>query len=346
MIAQTIARPPADGFSAARITGAPVAALVRLISDETIMARFSEAVAPFAFRLHRKPGEIRIAGDRPAVLIVHRTLEKIAASMDQGAVAAAALKTCLDEVVEAVLRHELCFWLEGLPHPVAPLSLRQVAYINDLLDRHVPLVFGIGATGTGKTHLAIAAGLSLLARGDVRHVVITRPHEMLEDEVVTPTIRAEKKCDEQFNTYYDILDDLIGADETGSLIARRRLEIAPLGAIRARVFNRSFIVVDEAHHMNVRRMRMAATRAGTGSRMVIVGDPARSRLRSGEDSGLAHLLTMIEGSDIGRVHHFAAQQLTRNTTVARLEALYAREDPERFTEVTLPSEADGTPVRY
>ena len=159
---------------------------------------------------------------------------------------------------------------------------------------------------------------------------------------MTAAVRAETERDEQFAVFFDILHELIGPSETQSLITHRKLEIAPLGTMRGRTFNDAFILIDEAQNMSIAKMRMAVTRAGQNARTCITGDPSQADLTNrGQQNGLAHLLSMIEEPGIGRVHHFAPRQVIRNETVARLEQLYAAEDPSFFVQLGAERQAGG-----
>ncbi len=290
-----------------------------------------KAVSPY--RLQHAPAneEIEFAGDKPALLLAHRVLENLEKRAGLGeAATASVIDECLCEAVNYTLSKELALRLNGLLHPVRPHSFEQLAYMEDLLDRQKSLVFGIGPTGTGKTHLAMLAGIHLLAVNEIKHFVITRPHEVYDGEVVTPEIRSETRCDEQFAVFHDILHDVLGHDEIEMLIDNHRLQILPLGTLRGRTFNNSFILVDEAQSMSVKKMRMAVTRSGENARMVITGDPSQKELKSGEQSGLTHLLDMLKESSIARVHRFTSAQVIHNKSVAEIEALYAREDPAIF----------------
>jgi phosphate starvation-inducible PhoH-like protein len=149
---------------------------------------------------------------------------------------------------------------------------------------------------------------------------------MMEGEVMTPALRAETGPDEQLTAIEDALHDLIGHEALKRLAGSGQIEITPLGRMRGRTFNDSFIIVDEAHNMTVRKMRMVVTRIGQDSRMVITGDPAQVDLPGDEPSGLAHLLGLIKGTDLALVHEFTRRQIIRNDLVARLETLYAGED--------------------
>jgi phosphate starvation-inducible PhoH-like protein len=210
------------------------------------------------------------------------------------------------------------------------MSLSQAAFMNAMLFSPRSLIFGVGPTGTGKTHLAIAAGLNQVAELRFKSLVITRPHVRLEGEIMTPELRAETAYGEQLTPIEDELHALIGREDTRRRIEKGLIEIVPLGRMRGRTFNETFVVVDEAQNMTVRKMRMAVTHLGRGSRMIVTGDPVQNDLPSGETSGLTHLLGMIAGTDLAMVHQFQNIEIIRNDLVARIEMLYSREDGVGF----------------
>ncbi len=285
------------------------------------------------YRLEYSPSEptSHLVGDKPALLLANRVRRDLEKRVLLGqANTAFVVGECVQAAADYSLSRDLAFRLEGLLHPVRPHSFAQLAYIEDLLNRRMPLVLGIGPTGTGKTHLAMMAGVHLLAVDAIKHFIITRPHEMSDGEVLTPETRSEKRCDEQFAVFYDILHDVLGHAKIEALIDNHRLQILPLGTLRGRTFNNSFILVDEAQNMSVKKMRMAITRSGENSRMVITGDPSQQELKSGEQSGLTHLLEMLRGSGLASVHSFGSREVIHSKSVAEIEALYSREDPALF----------------
>ncbi|MFZ4606136.1 MAG: PhoH family protein [Caulobacter sp.] len=297
---------------------------------ETAARRIEAAMRPYRLRLTPRSGSLLAEGDDIAVTLVARIVEDLAKAepapgqADEALILATAAATTRD-----ALKHDLSWRLTGLHQPLRPMSLAQVAFVNALLHGDHPLIFGVGPTGTGKTHLAVATGLSLLAEGRFKHMVITRPHVLLDGEVMTAALRAETQPDDQLTAIEDVLRDLVGLDEINRLISHGLIEIAPLGRMRGRTFNDSFIILDEAQNMTIRKMRMAVTRIGRGSRMVITGDPDQNDLPREEPSGLTHLLELITGTDIALVHQFTQRQIVRNDVVARLEDLYRRsESPE------------------
>jgi len=282
------------------------------------------AMKPYRLSLAAAGEGVQLEGDSLAVELGAEVIERIVGFQNAGRLDNAGLRRAVSEAIGYGLRHDLSFRLVGLSNAVRPMSLSQVAFMNTLLHTQHQLILGIGPTGTGKTHLALAAGLNALAQGRVKTLVATRPHLILEGEVITESIRAETSDDFQLRPIEDELHALLGSAEVRRLKEREQLEILPLGRMRGRTFNDAFIVIDEAQNMTVRKMRMALSRLGLGSRMVVTGDPTQIDLHEEEPSGLPHLINMIADSDIALVHEFQGAHIIRSDVVARLEALYER----------------------
>ncbi len=280
------------------------------------------AVRPFLFKISPSSQGVLITGDKIGVLIAERVIERLSnAKIDE-----TSHEDTIASVIKDALKRDLVFRLNGLSRPVAPMTLNQLAFIQTLTSRSEQLIIGAGPTGTGKTHMAIAVALNQLAEGRVKRIVITKPHVVMEGEVVTPMIRQEMEYDSQFDFLEDIFRDLIGISKFLELKEQRKLELLPLGHFRGRTFNESFIILDEAQNMTIRKMRMAVTSIGRSSRMVITGDPIHVDLRDGDPSGLPHLLELLQNTDLAKVHYFENNQVIRNTLVSKLERLYADAD--------------------
>jgi len=298
-----------------------------LFSGSNVPARRIElAVRPYRLQIIPQPTGVRLAGDEVAVTLAERMMERITTALQGQADAAPTITETAASVVHDALKHDLVFRLIGLRHPLRPASLSQVAFMNAILQAERSLIFGIGPTGTGKTYLAIAAGLNLVAESRFKSMIVTRPHVRMEGEIVTTALSAETTYDEQLIPIEDVLRDLIGREEIRRLTEQGLIEIMPLGRMRGRTFNESLIVIDEAQNMTVRKMRMAVTRLGRASRMVVTGDPGQNDLPNGETSGLNHLMRLVAGTDFAFVHQFQYQEIIRNELVAGIEALYSRDD--------------------
>jgi phosphate starvation-inducible protein PhoH and related proteins len=293
-------------------------------AHDALLKTIESAILPFCFQISATHEGVQVDGDKVAVMLVAKILERIRDGRAKNATEDdTLLKATVTAAIADALKRDLVFTLKGVTHPVQPVSLSQVAFLQTLLSWSETLVIGIGPVGTGKTHLAIAAGLNQLAEERVKRVVVTRPHVVMEGEIVTSATRRELEYDDQFEFLEDILRDLIGYLEFRRLIDHRKLELVPLGHMRGRTFNDSFIIVDEAQNMTVQKMQMVISRIGRASRMVLTGDPTHVDLLGDESSGLVHLLELLKGTDIAKVHRFEKNQIVRNNVVARLEELYA-----------------------
>ena len=295
-------------------------------AGSVIVQAIGKALQPYAVAIAPAPGGVKLTGDDVAVMLARQILEALAGALaktnrPEEAVANEIVATVIDHA----LNRDLAFRLEGVTRPIRPMSMAQIAFLNTMLSTERALMLGVGPTGTGKTHLAVAAGLCLLARERVKGIIITRPHAAQPGEAVTPSVRAETSYDDQFLPIEDALHELIGVDETKRLTDRGQLMLMPLGKMRGRTFNDSFVLVDEAQNLSASMMRMAATRLGAGSRLVVTGDPECAELRSGEPSGLLHLMKLINGTDLAHLHVFKRREIIRNDFVAQIEELYARD---------------------
>ncbi|MDO8379805.1 PhoH family protein [Phenylobacterium sp.] len=298
----------------------------RLISGQgAALRRIEQGLRPYHVQFSPRPDALALAGDEIAVTLAAAILEKIAELLRTEGSHEGLVEEAIAAAIGHALKFDLAYRLKGISQAVRPMSLSQVGFMNTLLFSDRSLIFGVGPTGTGKTHLAIAAGLSLLAEGRIKHLVMTRPRVMLEGETMTAVLRAETAYDEQLTPIEDELRQLIGHDEIRQLTERGMIEVMPLGRMRGRTFNDSMLLVDEAQNMTVGKMRMAATRIGRNGRLVVTGDPAQVDLVGGDEvSGLTHLLKLVAETDLAAVHRFETYQIIRNPVVARLEALYSQ----------------------
>lgn len=303
----------------------PEALSAHLRDDTELRHNAHAAVAPYHMALKETASGIEVSGDAPAVLVMQRWLEQAAANWRTTGPHAVPDGPSLRSAIDGALKRDLVLRLAGLPKPVRPLTLTQHAYIETLIEGRAPLVLASGPTGTGKTHLALAAGLNLLETGAVQHMIVARPDVARDAQAMPAELRNDRVYDESFAGIEDELNDLVGPDVVRRLQADRRLEICPVGRLQGRTFGHAFLVIDEAQNMNVRVTRMVVSRLGEKSRMVMVGDPDHCDMREDGRSGFDHLAGLVEGEDFARIIRFDVPDIVRNPVVARLETLYARE---------------------
>lgn len=184
---------------------------------------------------------------------------------------------------------------------IYPKTIKQREYIN-ALENH-DIVFGVGPAGTGKTYLAVVYAVSLLKKGQIKNLILTRPAVEAGESLGYLPGDLKEKIDPYLRPLYDALYDTLGTIQTNSFIERGIIEIAPLAYMRGRTLENSFVILDEAQNTTSMQMKMFLTRLGFNSKMVITGDVTQIDLPNGKKSGLVEacsLLTNVKQIEIVR----------------------------------------------
>lgn len=204
---------------------------------------------------------------------------------------------------------------------VKPRSPAQAAYIE--MMRRCPLTFGIGPAGTGKTYLAAAFAAHMLHEKRVDRLILSRPALEAGERLGFLPGDLKEKIDPYLRPLYDALFDVLG-DRAGRLIEQGVIEVAPLAFMRGRTLSRAFVILDEAQNTTRAQMKMALTRLGEDSQMVVTGDPGQSDLPGGRAEGLNEALSILEGVEGVGVTRFAEKDVVRHALVARIVTAYNR----------------------
>ncbi len=186
------------------------------------------------------------------------------------------------------------------------------------------LVIGAGPAGTGKTYLAVAQAVAALQNGLVDRIVISRPAIEAGERLGFLPGDLRDKVDPYLRPIYDALGDLLSADQVEKRIETGEIEIAPLAFMRGRTLAHAFVILDEAQNTTVMQMKMALTRLGEGSRMVVNGDPGQIDLPGGVRSGLTDAIEILEGVEGVGIVRFNDGDVVRLPLVARIVRAYAK----------------------
>ncbi len=203
---------------------------------------------------------------------------------------------------------------------VEPRTEAQRAYV-EALHRH-ELAFGIGPAGTGKTYLAVAVGVSMFIGGHVDRIVLSRPAVEAGERLGFLPGDMKDKVDPYMQPLYDALADFLPAKQTQSLMAEKRIEIAPLAFMRGRTLAGAFVVLDEAQNATSMQMKMFLTRLGEGSRMVVTGDRSQIDLPRGVTSGLHDAERLLRGVPGISFNYFTSRDVVRHPLVAAIIEAY------------------------
>jgi PhoH-like ATPase len=189
-------------------------------------------------------------------------------------------------------------------------SAEQRVAIDLLLDEEIGIISLGGRAGTGKSALALCAGLeSVLERQQHRKVVVFRPLYAVGGQELGYLPGSEsEKMNPWSQAVYDTLGALVSPDVVDEVIARDMLEVLPLTHIRGRSLHDSFVIVDEAQSLERNVLLTVLSRIGQSSRVVLTHDVAqRDNLRVGRHDGVAAVIEALKGHPL-----FAHVTLTRS----------------------------------
>ncbi|APG25991.1 MULTISPECIES: PhoH family protein [Syntrophotalea] len=165
---------------------------------------------------------------------------------------------------------------------ITPRNREQQFAFDLLLNDDIQLVTLVGKAGTGKTLLAIAAGLAKSAdEGGYSRLLVSRPIFPLGRDLGFLPGDVEEKLAPWMQPIFDNVELLLGmVDEHGKrkrgykeLVEMGLLQIEPLTYIRGRSIPKQFMIVDEAQNLTPHEIKTIITRAGEGTKIVLTGDP-------------------------------------------------------------------------
>ena len=176
-----------------------------------------------------------------------------------------------------------------------PLNLGQKCFIDALLNPEISLVTCFGQAGTGKTLVAMAAGLSGVFSRDFNGLTVSRPVVAMGDQMGFLPGSLEEKMRPWIQPIYDALELLMSPQNTqgpkrkrqkgegdnaqqkpyDDLINQGVIEVEALAYIRGRSIPNRFFILDEAQQLTPQEAKTVVTRMSKGSKLVLVGDPAQ-----------------------------------------------------------------------
>ena len=189
-------------------------------------------------------------------------------------------------------------------------SAEQRIALDVLLDPEIGIVSLGGRAGTGKSALALCAGLeAVMERRQHRKVVIFRPLYAVGGQELGYLPGGEnEKMSPWAQAVFDTLSALTSADVIDEILERGMLEVLPLTHIRGRSLHDSFVIVDEAQSLERNVLLTVLSRIGKDSRVVLTHDVAqRDNLRVGRHDGVVAVVEKLKGHPL-----FAHVTLTRS----------------------------------
>jgi PhoH-like ATPase len=199
---------------------------------------------------------------------------------------------------------------------IRPRNVEQFFAMDCLLNDEILFVSLVGKAGTGKTLMALAAGLyKTLDEGRFQRLLVSRPIFPMGRDLGYLPGDVEQKLNPWMQPIFDNVEFLMGADKKAAgraqeLINQGMLNIEPLTYIRGRSIPNQYLIVDEAQNLTPHEIKTIVTRAGQGTKVVLTGD-AYQIDNPYVDSGTSGLTYSVE--------RFKGQKLSAHVTLSKGE---------------------------
>jgi phosphate starvation-inducible PhoH-like protein len=307
----------------------PADAVVGLLgsSDENLRALERSLNAD----VHVRGNAITLAGEAADVALAERVISELVAIVSRGQPlkpevvrhSVAMLSGADNESPAEVLTLDI---LSRRGKTIRPKTLNQKRYV-DAIDANT-IVFGVGPAGTGKTYLAMAKAVSALQAKQVTRIILTRPAVEAGERLGFLPGTLSEKIDPYLRPLYDALYDMMDPELIPKLMSAGVIEVAPLGYMRGRTLNDSFIVLDEAQNTTAEQMKMFLTRIGFGSKIVVTGDVTQVDLPGAARSGLRSAMEILDDVDDIHIAELTSVDVVRHRLVSEIVDAYAKfEEP-------------------
>lgn len=205
-------------------------------------------------------------------------------------------------------------------------SAEQRIAIDLLLDDSIGIVSLGGRAGTGKSALALCAGLeAVLERGTAKKIMVFRPLYAVGGQELGYLPGSEsEKMNPWAQAVFDTLGAIISPNVLAEIEAQELLEVLPLTHIRGRSLHDAYVIVDEAQSLERNVLLTVLSRLGSGSRVVLTHDVAqRDNLRVGRYDGVAAVVEKLKGHPL--FGHVTLTRSERSPIAALVTDLLERE---------------------
>jgi PhoH-like ATPase len=189
---------------------------------------------------------------------------------------------------------------------IHPRNMEQSFAFDALLNDEMMFVSLVGKAGTGKTLLALAAGLhKTLDEGRFQRLLVSRPIFPMGRDIGYLPGDVEQKLNPWMQPIFDNVEFLLGADKKAAgraqeLINQGMLNIEPLTYIRGRSIPNQYLIVDESQNLTPHEIKTIITRAGQGTKVVLTGDCYQidNPYIDASNSGLTYSVERFKGQKI------------------------------------------------
>lgn len=277
--------------------------------------------------INNRGNNFRVSGSPKSIELTQRLLTEMYAVTELEALSSESVHLHLqgvqvDDELEEELADEVAIKTKrGIIRGRTP---NQKRYLANIQSHDVN--FGIGPAGTGKTYLAVACAVAAMEQDRARRLVLVRPAVEAGEKLGFLPGDLVQKVDPYLRPLYDALYEMLGFEKVAKLIERNVIEVAPLAFMRGRTLNEAFIILDEAQNTTIEQMKMFLTRIGFNSTAIITGDITQIDLPSGKQSGLRHVIDILNDEKGISFTFFKSKDVVRHPLVARILNAYEKHE--------------------
>jgi PhoH-like ATPase len=206
-------------------------------------------------------------------------------------------------------------------------SAEQRLAIDMLLDPSMGIISLGGSAGTGKSALALCAGLeAVLERQQHKKIIVFRPlYAVGGQELGYLPGDKDEKMNPWGQAIFDTLGALVSDNVMNEVVDRGILEVLPLTHIRGRSLHDAFVIVDEAQSLERNVLLTVLSRIGQNSRVILTHDVAqRDNLRVGRHDGIASVIESLKGQPL--FGHITLTRSERSAIAALVTDLLERQE--------------------
>jgi PhoH-like ATPase len=192
---------------------------------------------------------------------------------------------------------------------IKPKNIEQKCAIDLLLDDNIKLVSFVGPAGTGKTLLALAAGLrKVFDEAVYSRIIITRSIVPLGKDIGFLPGTKQEKLQAWLGAYYDNLEYICGSSKDRELASEtqkwilesNKLQVEAITYMRGRSIANSYVIIDEAQNLTPHEIKTLISRVGPNTKILVLGDPTQidNAYLDADSNGLVHLIARMKKYDL------------------------------------------------
>jgi phosphate starvation-inducible PhoH-like protein len=207
---------------------------------------------------------------------------------------------------------------------VLPKNEKQDLLIQSI--KNFPLTVTMGCAGTGKTYCSAGtiAQLFTTSRNGYDKIVLTRANVPTGKSLGHFPGTITEKMTPWLMPMLEVLQKSFGKGKFDFMLSKGQIDIQPIETIRGRSYENALVLVDEAQNLCMDELKAITTRIGENTKLVLMGDPAQSDVKNGED--LVEFCRKVSNSGIDLpIIEFGVDDIVRSDIVADLVRLFIEE---------------------